>query len=190
MTFFTCTVCNVEQPTNSVAATVIPNEAKPNDVGYCCLHCAMSHDGQPGKYEGEHGIEDIGTVLVLAAWALEGGEDDYMNAEGWGYCGQFGRFLLFEDDRGSVTFRDCRTVERASEEFSSYYSEGWGYSEDDAQIEGDRNGYSLYVERKHIGTYPRLTRARAAMRLHAIETGYYPNLWLMGERGDLSILNY
>lgn len=184
----TCAVCHVEQTASSMAVDL-------EDIGAACIACAMAHD-TPGKFEGNGDLEGIATALVLYAAAGESGEDDFMSSDGWGYCGQFGQYLLFEDTQGFVTYADYGTVERAQMRFSDFYDDGWGASEDDAWISEDRGRFYVTFDGKELDLWPNNhgeiseRRAVARVRLESMRTGYWPNLWIAGERGDVIRRDY
>ena len=200
---YTCASCNRELVTRRTEATedgrfpdVVPYVAVIRNGGsetanntlpaYCCADCATEG---PGKFQANGGRHDIGIAKILHAWSMESGEDDYMTSEGWGYCGQFGRFLLMEDTSGFVTFEEYRTTAEAQKEFDKYYSAGWGANEDDAYISEESRGYSVSFEGKHIGTFERMTRAKAAVSLAMRKSGYFPSVWVVNERGSIDSIS-
>lgn len=171
-------------------ADVFTVEDEPNGtVGHACQACAAENNG-PGKFEANHDDEAVATALVLYAWSMDSGEDDQMSSEGYGYCGRFGRYLLFQDDRGFVTFEECKDVASAVRRFEELYKDGMGAQEDDAYIFFDRGAYHVQIEGKTLGKYERETRARAAVSLEARRSGFYPSLWMDLERGGLRNVSY
>jgi len=190
---YKCRVCdNWRYSQSSPLWKGIPWSVKLED-DFCCSQCVEDHTG-PGKFEacGERG--DLGKALILYSWSLDSLEDDFMHSDGWGYCGMFGRYLLFEDERGSVSWEEYPDVERAQKRFDQLYSDGMGAQEDDFYIQSGRNGYEVWMNQKEIHVWPSRNeeyvtqrRARAAVRLEMHKTGYYPNVWIVGERGDLQL---
>jgi hypothetical protein len=190
--FYRCAVCNTTYMNKGAEPIMqsVPYVAKLED-SYCCAVCVTDHEGR-GKFEACQGSRgELGKALILYAWSQESGEDDFMSSEGYGYCGKFGQYLLFEDDRGSVAVWDEGTAEKAQWEFDRLYSEGMGASEDDAYISYDRGRYYVSMSGKELHVWPNnfgeLTERRciARVRLEAMKTGYWPSLWLVGERGDM-----
>lgn len=179
---FACRVCdNVRPITDRVL------ELEGDSV---CRQCVGDADS-PGRYQAHrHDVESLATVLLLEAWSMISAEDDFMSNEGWGYLARFGRYLYNVDTSGFHSFEEFADDIAADKRFQELYSDGWGASEDDATVEFSRGEYVLHVGYEHIGSYPRETRARAAMRLWSERNGFFPNLWRVGERGQMSILNY
>lgn len=132
---------------------------------------------------------DVRTV-VLEKMAGLGMEDDYMSSEGWGYCGRFGNYLLFQDTQGHWESSEYPSVEEAEERYQKLFDIGWGAWEDDAHIYCDRGIYYVTIEGKeigrvHSGNCPHdnyLRRAKAMVSLEMRKTGYYPNVWLSDDR--------
>lgn len=143
-------------------------------IGYACEDCITAHDGL-GKFEGNG--NDLAAAIVLYAWSMDSGEDDFMSSESWGYCGRFGKWLLFEDERGFVYAQEYPTVEAAVKEFDSLHDDGWGYQEDDYSISFERGHWYAYDGGKEIGRYERRSRALAAVSLEARRSGYYGSCW-------------
>lgn len=194
---YTCAVCSRELASNKDNATeegnfppVVSYCLKMED-SFCCADCVSAHDGL-GKFEAHSPSVnrstrgDLARALILHAWTMGGMEDDRMYQEGWGYCAMFGRYLVVEDDRGFFTFEEFDTVEKAQKEFDRLYSDGWGASEDDAYISFDRGLYEVSFNGKHIGTFERESRARAAISLAMRESGYYPSVWIVNDHGNIS----
>lgn len=195
---YTCTVCNRELVTRraelswselAAGTRPVPYHACLREAdtapAYACAQCIEDHDA-PGKFEAlRHDRRALGVALILNAWSLDGAEDDRMYSEGWGSCERLGRFLLMTDSSGFVTIEEHDTDAKAEEEFTRYYVQGWGASEDDAYISDDRDGYAVSFEGRHLGTFERETRARAAISLEMRRTGYYPDVWHVNERGSI-----
>lgn len=164
------------------------------DESVCCTVCAEDHDG-PGQYEAYAGnLENLGKCLILNEWSMNGMEDEWMSSEGWGYCALMGKFLFQEDDRGFKTFIEHENEDAARKEFDELYEVGWGAMEDDAYINFDRgrwyvqfNGEELKVRENKNGEITQ-RRCLAAVRLEMFKKGYYPNVWIVGERGDLNLV--
>lgn len=155
------------------------------DDSIVCADCVGDADN-PGRFEAYRGDRHaIGIALILEAWSNDGREDDYMSAEGWGYCAQFDRYLYMVDSSGFVTFEQHDDVSAACEEFTRLYSQGWGASEDDAYISDEPRGYAVSFAGKYVGTFERLNRARACVSLKMRESGYFPSVWHVGERGSI-----
>lgn len=193
---YTCRVCNRLLVTRADEATEdgyfppIVSYAvaikEDENAAYACADCVLDHSGR-GKFEAAGSTRgDIGKALILYACSMDGMEDDRMYQEGWGYCAIIGRFLLMEDDRGFVTFEEFESDDKAWEKFDRYYSSGWGAQDDDAYISDERGGYSVSFNGKYIGTFERYNRARAAVSLEMRKSGFYPSVWHVEERGDIS----
>lgn len=111
-----CSTCHRFYAAGDILATI-------EDVR-TCRACVADHS-TPGKFEAySDDAEEMATVLALYASMLSSGEDDFMSSDGWGYCGRFGTFLLFEDERGAVTFEEYATSDKAQKRFDSLYDEG------------------------------------------------------------------
>lgn len=159
---------------------------KPIKLGddYACKEC-VSRDTGLGKFA----LGDAES-LILYAWSMDGAEDDFMSNDSE-YCGRFGQWLLYVDSQGFVSSDHYDTKEKAIAHFQSLYDDGMGASEDDGYISFEHGEYHLLVEGKHIGSYPREMRARAAMRIWASQNGFYPSLWVDDQRyGNLRISSY
>jgi hypothetical protein len=154
-------------------------------VAYACADCC---EPARGKFEGNHGRNETGTARVLYALYLEGLADDEMGQDE--RAARFGRYLLFIDYSGFVTFEEYATTEEADKRFQALYIDGMGMTEWDAIISDDRDGYYVTFEGKTLGSYPRYNRARAAIRLEAFRSGCYPDAWHVNERGNVSHVNY
>jgi hypothetical protein len=163
-----------------------PSEFRLEETGICSK--CIDSISPKGKYESLTDRSDIATVLILEAWASVGDEDDSMYQEGNGYCARLGQFLLFEDYQGFVTFEDCLTEEKAEKRYEQLYADGWGAQEDDIFI--DENGREAWQGGKTIPIHPRkdgttpFSRVKAAIYLHMLETGYYPNVWQCNRYGQ------
>lgn len=165
---------------------------------YACALCVDEHDS-PGAFEQyRHDRHALGLALILEAWSNDGAEDDRMYSEGWGSCERFGRFLFTVDTSGFRSFEEYATDAKAEEEFTRYYLAGWGASEFDAYVSqewngrGDVSGWHVSFDGKSLDLWPRNDgtcderRALARVRLEMMRTGYYPDVWRQGERGDVS----
>jgi hypothetical protein len=64
-----------------------------------------------------------------------------------------------------------------------FEDDGFGAQEDDGWISCDRGGYFASLGGKRLGTFERLSRAKAAISLEMRRSGYYPNVFLSGEHG-------
>ena len=156
---------------------------------WCCLDCAEAHNG-PGKFEAyRDDLGSLGKCLILNTWSLDGDEDEYMSSEGWGYCGRFENYLLYHDTSGFVTYDEFDTVDEAVHSYLSIFEDGMGASEFDAYVFDERGKYGASLEGKHLGVYDTRRRAVAAVRLECMRTGYYPNLWYEGERGNMMLIH-
>lgn len=206
---YTCASCNRELVTrkDELAWTELASGIRPvpwhasihedgTEPSYCCADCIAEHDGL-GKFEAHrHDRAELGKALILYAWSMDSSEDDFMSSEGWGYCGMFGRFLLIIDDRGAVSFQEYSDVDKAQATFDHYYSEGWGASESDAYVGHEGYGrLSVSFDGKPLDVWaPRHTdciserRALARIRLEMMRTGYYPNVWMVSDHGNLRIV--
>lgn len=202
----TCAVCNVEKPYSQLASadwtTVYVDSSRgwsseeivwkvgspPVQIehdGFACKEC-VARDTGLGKFQ----LGDVQS-LVLYAWSMDSSEDDFMQNEGWGYCARFGRYLLYTDTQGFVSSDEFKDEEAAVKEFNRLYREGWGFDwESGGCISEDRGEYLLSVDGNPEGRFSRLNRARAAMRLYSMRNGYYPDLWLCSERGNVELLDY
>lgn len=166
------------------------------DGDYCCQVCHDAHDS-PGKFSQARGFHrsELGKALILYSWSGDCSyQDDSMSNEGWGYCGRFGRYLLFEDTSGFVTFEEFDSDEKANKRFDELYCAGMGASEDDFYIQAGRNGIEVWQSYKQIHVWPSRNeeyvterRALAAVSLEMRKQGYYPNVWICGERGDMRL---
>lgn len=178
-----CDICESWYSPDDIAAML-------EDQSACCENCAREADS-PGRYESCHGDTDaLGILLILENADMNGMSDETMASDGYGYCARIGRYLYQVDDRGFHSFEEYQDVVKASHEFMRLYLEGWGASEWDAYISDDRNGYAVSFDGKYIDTYPRYQRARAKIRLLAIETGCYPDAWHCSERGNIEHVSY
>ena len=178
--------------------TTEPQAAKIEDSA-CCLPCAEANN-HPGKFEkysdncgdGEPYLGDMGKALILYHWMLDSGEDNFMSNQGWGYCGQFGKYLLTEDTNGFVEFEEFDDAAAAQKKFDALYDDGWGASEDDIYVTHYNGKWKAWVCGKEIHVYENhageVTRSRvlAAISLHMRKTGYFPSIWEEHERGGLT----
>lgn len=142
-----CDICDHWQNTRKIETpfgkSPVPYVAVVDDLsgakGYACADCVANEIDTLGKFSAyRHERHSMGTALVLYTWSMNSGEDKYMSSEGWGYCAQFGRYLLFTDTQGFVTYEDCDTVKKSQKEFDRLYALGWGADESDAYISSDR----------------------------------------------------
>ena len=166
---------------------------------FICNDCVDSHDG-PGKFQGYHD-EDLVTALLLYYHSLDS-PDESMSQDGWGYCARIGQYLIIEDDRGFVEFSDEGSEEKARKKYDQLYADGWGMDEEDAYIEHSMHGWYVRFGGQNLEIWARgpydhddyrgidQNRCIARVRLEAMKTGFYPNLWLVGERGNISLLQY
>lgn len=177
-----CVVCSTwKNPADMVAGI---------GTDYACSDCVEPNVLSYGRFDAYRCDPiSMAKVMILSELDMNSAADDYMGNTDSLYVARFGCFLLYRDSQGFVTFDELANVEAAEKEYQSLYESGYGADEFDAFIFYDRNGIALSVEGKHIGTYPRMTRARAAMRLYATTHGYYPPLWLQ-DRGYTSLLTY
>jgi hypothetical protein len=174
---------------------------------WICDACVRDHNcfGAFDRYrvDEDADYEDfipLATCMTLDRWSLNGMEDNYMSNEGWGYVGRFGKYLFFHDDRGFRSFEEYPDEARAEAEFDRLYAQGWGAQEDDAYIEGTHVSFAgkpLNVWGRGRWGHPIVRgegidqrRCIARVRLEAMKTGYYPNLWLVSDRGNLSLISY
>lgn len=189
---YVCSVCG-QKRTGEKAAEI--------GADACCMICAEEHN-HPGKFQAygavepdifrQHYAEQMGKCLLLYEWMSEG--DDHMSNEGWGYCARIDNYLVYEDTQGFVTFDEFGSSERAEEEFYKLYKLGWGASESDYYITWDRGKYRAYDgdSGKAIELWPDIhgeigrRRALAAVSLHMRRTGYWPDVWEEGERGNIT----
>jgi hypothetical protein len=196
---YTCAVCNSMRYTHKGWNRPAVPWALKMEGSYCCSQC-VADNLESHKFGTYATRGDLARCLLLYAWSGSG-EDDFMSSESYGYCGRFGRYLLFEDSQGFVSYEDCGTEEKADKEFQRLYADGMGASEFDAFIYWDRNGYAVSFEGKPLEIWPAwnkrysdegITRRRAIarVRLESLRTGYYPNLWEESERGGLTLLSY
>ena len=192
---YVCRVCNEYRYTRSSPLWKGVPWIVCLDGDYCCKLCHDAHNG-PGKFEACIGSNrsELGKALILYSWSLDSSEDDYMSNDGWGYCGRFGQYLLFEDTRGAVSYWDEGTEEKADKEFQRLYRDGWGSSEDDAYISQERYGrWYVTMGGKEINVWENklgevtARRCIAAVSLEMRKQGYYPNVWIVNERGDLQL---
>jgi hypothetical protein len=183
---FTCRVCNRWRFSRQRVLTL--------EGDSCCAVCVTNADG-PGAHESARGDDQsLATLLLLESWSMDSGEDDFMHNEGWGYCARFGQYLYYHDSQGARSYEDCGTAEKAEQEFQRYYLAGWGADESDAYVYCDRwyRGFQATFDGKELDIWaPRHTdeiterRALARVRLEMIRTGYYPDVWIVSERGDI-----
>lgn len=183
---FRCDIC--EQVRYEFAAKL--NES------VCCVVCAEDHDS-PGQYEAYKGnLENLGKCLILNEWSMTGGEDEQMSSEGWGYCALMGKFLFQQDGRGFKTFTEHESEEAARKAYDDLYKEGWGATEDDAYISNDRGRWYIQMNGEEVKVWGRrgveegitLKRCIARVRLEMSKTGFYPNVWIVGERGNMTLV--
>jgi hypothetical protein len=188
-----------------ICERLLPTQEMYNlDETYICGLCVDENDGR-GKYEAYlHDYDALAKALILRCWSHMSSEDDYMSSEGWGYCGRFGRFLLYEDTRGFVTFDEFSTDWSAKEEFARLYDQGWGASEDDAFISSHNGHWHVQFGSEELNVWGRgkyghpivlhegidERRCVARVRLEAMKTGYYPNLWIESDHGNLQLISY
>jgi hypothetical protein len=191
-----CIVCD-RKTVSEIAAQI--------DDAVCCRACTESHDG-PGAFQvystgdGYRDLEKLGKCLILHAWLMQGMEDDAMWNDGWGYCARFGEYLFSTDRQGFHSFEEYLSVEAAEKAFMDYYRDGWGASENDAYIENTHHGYEISFDGKSLDVWARQSafdprgidekRCIARVRLEAMKTGYYPNLWLVFDDGNLTLIEY
>jgi hypothetical protein len=161
---------------------------------YACMDCVSDH-ANPGRFEKYvHNPEELGTVLILDHWSRNDGADEYMHAQGWGYCGLFDKYLLYEDDQGFVTYDEFPTREKATEQYERWFNDGWGAQEDDAYISYESHRPEIYFNGKPLEVWPDATgelterRMLARIRLEMIRTGFYPNVWIDQGRGSLRLV--
>ena len=176
----------------------------------CCLPCAVANN-HPGKFQAysssdPHDFinfcsESMGKALILYEWSMESGaEDESMGPDGWGRITRFDNFLLNEESSGFVTFDEYKTSEEAEKVFQTLYMEGWGQTEYDIFVSHDyRRGWQAYDgdSGKVIQVWPRegseevgRQRVLAAVSLHMRKTGYFPDIWEVGERGDVTNIGH
>jgi hypothetical protein len=174
---------------------------------WICDACVRNNNGFGAfgqyKVDDDADYEDfipLATCLILDRWSMNGMEDDYMSNEGWGYVGRFGKYLFYHDDQGFKSFEEYPDDARAQAEFDRLYKDGWGASENDAYIEGRNvsfDGKPLDVWGRGKWGHPVVPwrgvderRCIARVRLEAMKTGYYPNLWIVSDHGNLTLVSY
>lgn len=144
-----------------------------------CDHCLLDADG-PGKFEGCR--DDLPLALALYALRRDGAYDSELSDDSLSVA-RFERYLLIEDSQGFVEVREFAGSTTAQAEMDGYEDDGLGASEDDAWLSYQNGGIAVSFAGKHVGTYERESRARAAVSLAMRKQGYYPNVWLAGEHG-------
>jgi len=164
------------------------------DGHYVCADCVHDHDS-PGKFEGHRDRNELGKALILYAMMGDGSyEDDHMS-DGWGnYCARIGRYLVMEDDRGFVSFEEFASDALADKRFTELFDDGMGACEDDAYVEHGGwgrfhvsfNGKPLHVWANNFGEITE-RRCLARVRLEMMRTGYYPNVWIVNDHGNLTL---
>lgn len=159
-------------------------EAEPDKRLWLCDSClAEAEDSE------KYGRDPL--TFLLSQVDLEDGADDSMGSVAYDeYVARIGDYLLVKDSQGYVSHDGPYSPERMDRRWSELYDAGLAADQDDAYIEAARDGYAVSFGGKHLGTYPRLSRALARVSLAAIADGYYPNCWLIGERGDLQRIDY
>jgi hypothetical protein len=60
-----------------------------------------------------------------------------------------------------------------------------GADEYDAYISWSRRGYEVSFEGKHVGTFETERRARAAVSVEMRRSGYFPNVYVVSDHGNL-----
>lgn len=176
-----CVTCEKWYGEKHTETTVIDDEGF-----HVCENCIADLAG-PGKHEGVHENER-GLCLVLESIIGHDGQDHWLSDEWNGWVGVIGRYVYLEDSRGFVEVREYSDKESAAKYVDSLERDGFGASEDDAWINSEYRGYSVSFSGKHIDTYDSLRRARAAVSLEMRRSGYYPNVWLAGERGNVQMI--
>jgi hypothetical protein len=161
---------------------------------YICWDCVEDHNGN-GKFEAYRhhlDLKPLATALVLNYSTLHG-SDDFMFDDGWGSCARLGKYLLL-DSSGFVTYEEYRNEEAAENEFNQLYNMGWGASPDDAYIASDGtvsfDGKKLDVWAPQNSSGISDRRRIARVRLESMKTGYYPNLWMESDHGNLTLIPY
>lgn len=185
---FQCAVCEKVRVITDAVVTV--------EDSTVCVHCVDEHNSPFGRYSGcRDDAESLGTLLLLEAWDMNSGADDFMSNDGWGYCARIGRFLYVHDSQGFLSYTEYRDDAAAEKEFNDLYLQGWGADETDAYVSWDRGRVYISFEGKeldiwrprHAPEWEAITerRALARVRLEMSRTGYYPNVWIVDERGGL-----
>jgi hypothetical protein len=147
---------------------------------YACEACVSQHDG-PGAHEG-YSEDSLATLLVLEHLDGDGGADFFLSDES-GYAAQLGRFVYKRDDRGFHSYEEFSSPEEAVKHMNGMEDDGFGADESDAYITFTPRGVEVSFDGKHIGTYERESRARAAVSVEMRRSGYFPNVFLCGEHG-------
>jgi hypothetical protein len=153
------------------------------DTFRVCDVCLADHDG-PGKFEGpaRDGDEQLALALVLQSIDMDGCADFFLSDES-GYAAAIDRYILACDSSGFVDVREYRTPELALATLAEWENDGFGASEDDGWISCERGGYYAQLGGKDLGTFERLTRAKAAISLEMRRSGCYPNVFVADEHG-------
>jgi hypothetical protein len=163
------------------------------DNNYCCRDCALDHNGR-GKFEAysdsgdDPDLQPLGIALILYSLAMSGMADDSCGNE-WEHLDRIENFLLFSDSQGFVRFDEFDSAAKAETDFDSYYSDGLGANEDDAYVSFERGEWNASFAGKHLGSYPRESRAKAAISLEMRKSGYYPNVWYSDQGGGISLIS-
>lgn len=173
---FKCVACDKWKGTRHIASTVEIEE-------YEYHLCDACSEERSRKFDSD-------TALILYEIDLDGGAQEFMSNEGWGYCSLYERYLLLIC-QGFVHVESYESAEGARKAFDRYYDEGWGYSEDDYVIVQDRGYTEVFEGHKSVfrienEDYPDpLRRARAFISLRMRKDGYYPNVWLQHYNGEV-----
>ena len=178
MTTNRCIQCEWLKPESLLETVAIGG-----DTFYVCDIC-RNHLAGPGKHQAV-AEDDRALCIVLYHLYLNDSLDHWLTDENYGFAGIADRFMLLEDSSGFVEVRTFASADAAMREMNSFEDDGFGASEWDAWISEDRGGYAVSFDGKYVDTYPRLNRAKAKVALLMRDSGYFPNVFLQGERGSV-----
>lgn len=176
LTAIPCRVCESRAYVGHEDVTV-------GDEPYRVCDVCLADNSGPGKFEGNHSDYELALALVLYALVLDGDMGDHSLIDESESAYQFGNLILVQDSQGFTDVREFSDAAAATREMDGWEDDGMGAHEDDGWISYESNGIHASLSGTHLGTFTRLSRAKAAISLEMRKTGYYPNVFLSGEHG-------
>lgn len=182
---YLCSTCE-ETEAQYVFHDVENNE----NIAGVCQYC-LDDAKKPGKFDGSG---DIAAAVMLQVLSMIQYYDDSMFNEGWGFLSILDNWIFIEDTQGFINVVEFKSEEAALKEFDRYYAMGWGAQEDDIYVHHEAwRETEIYCENKKIPLWPNKKgeitdrRIDAAINLYMYKSGFYPSVWNVGERGDISL---